>query len=308
MYVIAEYLFLENFLINFTILHITRIITKTKVSNKRILIASFLSALYPFALFIPSIRFLTNFFIKIIISIIIVKIAFNSKSIKLYVKQLFGFYLVSFIFAGASIGMYYLLQSNYNLLTKNISIKEFSARYLVLGIGLGGVLIKNIFDYFHEKALKEKELYEVTIYFDNKFSSLTALLDTGNSLTEPLTRLPVFIVEYEIIKNLTPSALRELFEHNNEDNLIEIQSAVENLPEKNIIRIIPFKSIGSKRGILLGFRPDYVEIKKDETYLICSDVIIGIYNGRISSDDHYKGLLSQEILNRGNVDVEKNEI
>ncbi|NLY86488.1 MAG: sigma-E processing peptidase SpoIIGA [Tissierellia bacterium] len=305
MYVVAEYLFLENFLINFAILHITKLITRTKANSKRILMASILAALYPFVLFVPSFIFLTNFFMKILISIIIVKIAFNSKSIELFIKQLFGFYIVSFIFAGASIGIYYFLQNYSNFsMEENVFSRDFPIKYLILGIALGGILIKNVFDYYQEKIAREKELYEVTIYFDDKNISLIALLDTGNSLIEPLSKLPVFIVEYETIKELIPTDLRQGFTNKVED-LLQIQKLLEDMNKKNLIRIIPFKTIGSKKGFLLGFKPDFIEIIKNSDRIICDNLIIGIFKGKLSTDDQYKGLLSLEILNRGNIYVKE---
>ena len=42
--------------------------------------------------------FLTNFF-ENNISIVIVKLAYNSKSLSLYLKQLSAFYVISFVFA-----------------------------------------------------------------------------------------------------------------------------------------------------------------------------------------------------------------
>lgn len=307
MYIVAEYLFLENFLINFAILHITRIITRTKGCNKRILIASLIAALYPFVLFIPSLIFLTNFFVKILISIIIVRIAYNTKSIRLYMKQLIGFFLVSFIYAGASIGVYYFFQSYSNSSSKlNGFSRNFSVRYLILGIVLAVILIKNIFEYYNEKVTREKELYEVTIYYYNKAISLVALLDTGNSLVEPLTKLPVFIVEYEVIKELIPNDLRHIYDNHEEGNLSKIQILLEDLKEETHIRIIPYKSIGTKNGFLIGFKPDYIELIKDSKTIINDNLIIAIFNGKLSTDDQFKGLLSLEILDRGKIYVEKN--
>ncbi len=42
---------------------------------------------------------------KIIISIVIVKLTFNSRNIKKIIYQLIGFYIISFVFAGAIIGI-----------------------------------------------------------------------------------------------------------------------------------------------------------------------------------------------------------
>ena len=162
MYIIGEYLFIENFIINYTILQSTKIITRTKVTRFRVLITAIIAALYSFVIFLPSIMFLTNFYMKIIISILIVKLAFNSKCLSLFLKQLSGFYIISFIFAGASIGTYYFSQSYKTILAEsNISI-GFPVKYVFLGTLLGGIMIRNILHYFHEKVSKEKKLLEVT--------------------------------------------------------------------------------------------------------------------------------------------------
>lgn len=134
---------------------------------------------------------------------------------------------------------------------ENVFSRDFPIKYLILGIALGGILIKNVFDYYQEKIAREKELYEVTIYFDDKNISLIALLDTGNSLIEPLSKLPVFIVEYETIKELIPNDLRQGFTNKVED-LLQIQKLLEDMNKKNLIRIIPFKTIGSKKDFYWG--------------------------------------------------------
>jgi len=222
-------------------------------------------------------------------------------------KQLIGFFLVSFIYAGASIGVYYFFQSYSNSSSKlNGFSRNFSVRYLILGIVLAVILIKNIFEYYNEKVTREKELYEVTIYYYNKAISLVALLDTGNSLVEPLTKLPVFIVEYEVIKELIPNDLRHIYDNHEEGNLSKIQILLEDLKEETHIRIIPYKSIGTKNGFLIGFKPDYIELIKDSKTIINDNLIIAIFNGKLSTDDQFKGLLSLEILDRGKIYVEKN--
>ncbi|NLK43078.1 MAG: sigma-E processing peptidase SpoIIGA, partial [Tissierellia bacterium] len=176
-----------------------------------------------------------------------------------------------------------------------------------IGVILSGILIKNIFDYYQEKVTREKELFEVNIYFDSKNTSLIALMDTGNSLLEPLSKLPVLIVEYEIIKEIIPQRLRQVFDEGQEEDLLQIQYIIEDLKEKTIIRLIPFKTIGSKKGMLIGFKPDYIEIIKNSRSTICDNLIIGIFKGKLTTDDQYRGLLSLEILNRGNSYVNQNQ-
>lgn len=306
MYIIAEYLFIENFIINYLILQITKKITRTKVKRIRIFITSIIGAMYPFVMFFPSIMFLTNVYMKIIISIIIVKLAFNSKSLSLYLKQLSAFYTISFVFAGASIGTYYFINSYNNILFKSNFKGGFAIKYLLLGILLGGIMIKNLLSYYQKKITREPELLEVIVYLNDNKISLTSLIDTGNSLIEPLTKVPVMVVEYKIIKNLLPSVLKQIFEDKKENDFITLGKVIESLKDEMKIRIIPFKSVGSSEKFLIGFKPDYIKVFDISKGTIYYDVIIGIFNDNLCIDEQYNGLLNLEILNRGSLCVDEN--
>ncbi len=307
MYIIAEYLFIENFIINYAILHITKAVTRTKTTKGRIIITSTIAALYPFILFFPYLSFLTNFYMKIVISIIIVKLAYNSKSLALYIKQLSAFYVISFIFAGASIGTYYLTNNYYNVLFKpDYLLGKFPIKYIILGVVLGGIMIKSMVHYYQEKLSKEKELLNVTVHFNNKSSSFIALTDTGNSLVEPLSKIPVFVVEYMVIKDLLPELIRDIFEENKENDFTVIENTMDQLKEEIILRLIPFKSIGSKNGILIGFKPDYIRIREGDFETTYHKLLIGIFNDKLSVDNQYSGLLNLGILNRGDLCVNEN--
>lgn len=307
MYVIAEYLFIENFIINYVILQSTKIITRTKTTRGRILITATITAFYPFVLFFPSLGFLTNFYMKMIISFIIVKLAYNSSSLALYLKQVSAFYVISFIFAGASIGTYYFTNNYYNVLFKPDYLSgKFPIKYIILGIVLGGIMIKNMVQYYQEKLSREKELLNVTVYLNNESSSFIALTDTGNSLIEPLSKSPVFVVEYKVIKDLLPKLIRDIFENNKEGDFIILENTMEALKEDMIIRLIPFKSIGSRNGVLIGFKPDYITISEGDFETTYDELLIGIFNGNLSVDAQYSGLLNVRILNRGDICVNEN--
>ena len=60
-------------------------------------------------------------------------------------------------------------------------------------------------------------------------------------------------------------------------------------------KLIPFTSLGNENGLLIGFKPDYVKIYKDEEVLR-DDVIIGIYDGKLSKTNLYTSLIGLEIL------------
>ncbi len=300
LYIVAEYLFLENLIINYIILQGTKDITRTKVSNKKIILVSITLALYPFAMFFPSLNFLLKTHIKIIVSFLAVKCAFNSKSNAIYIKQVSAFYVLSFIFAGASIGFYYFDNSFSN--SFNFFNNGFSIKYLVLGVAFGAVVIKNLLNYYYEKTEIDKNILNISVILKGREARIYTLLDTGNSLVEPMTKCPVFVVEYRFIKELIPDLFKNIYETNRDNDFIEIEKMMENLKEDISIRLIPFKSISSSSNILIGFKPNYIIVHGQED-IFYEDLIIGIYNGELTTDNQYNGLLNQEIINRGSVNV-----
>jgi stage II sporulation protein GA (sporulation sigma-E factor processing peptidase) len=48
--------------------------------------------------------------------------------------------------------------------------------------------------------------------------------------------------------------------------------------------------------MLIGFRPDFIEIDRDNEKKGISDVIVGIYNKTLSKNEKYKALLSPELM------------
>lgn len=307
MYIVAEYLFLENFIINYAILQTTKIVTRTKSSKTRVFLMAIITALYPFVFFFDSTIFLTNFYMKIIISIILIKFAYNAKSLRLYLKQLSAFYCISFIFAGATMGSYYFVNNYFNMIFEKDQFKGgFPVKYLILGILFGAIMIINLLHYYHGKKLKENFILEVEINLNNKKVYITALTDTGNSLVEPLSKSPVFVVEYNSLKNLLPIEISRIFEEDRENDFIFLEKAIKKSEDEIAIRIIPFNAIGVSNGMLIGFKPDSIIINGDNCQKQYDDLIIGIFKGTLSTDNQYTGLLNSEILNGGNLYVNEN--
>lgn len=61
-------------------------------------------------------------------------------------------------------------------------------------------------------------------------------------------------------------------------------------------RIIPFSSLGKENGILIGFRPDYVEVWNKQNKREYREVIVGICNKKLSPNNRYKALLNPDLV------------
>lgn len=297
MYVYLEYLLVENAIINFIILYVTKMFTRTKTSKIRLFIASLLGSLYTFYIFFPSAQFMGRLIFKFAVSVLMIVIAFCPERFNIFLKLISGFYLISFIFAGTTMGLHYILSSNLVLSNISFGTSEELIRFLVIGIGLAIILIKYLFKYHRLRMNKENFLTRVTINLNNKKVNLVALIDTGNSLKEPITQKPVIIAEYNAIEPILPERLRKLYTEKKEFDLNFIAKLMEEIGNEIKLRLIPYKSIGNENGILIGFKPDSVNVYlNDETHKMEDDIIVAIYNNRLAHDKQYNGLLHPEIL------------
>lgn len=287
---------MENFLINFLVLYSTYKITKSKIKIKRIVMGTLISTLYSVIVFFPSLLFMTTFIFKLLTSAIIVYITFKSRTLKSFFYQWLVFFIVSFVFAGTIIGLSFNFTSITKLLYREINLYDFfTIKQVIYGVIIALIVSLIVFSYNNKKKQMEKLIIEAKILLKNKDIEFTALVDTGNSLKDPMTNWSVFVVE---LSQLLPLLPQELIKFYKTPASIAIEDLLVNLKDEFPLVLVPFKSIGNDNGIILGFRPDAVFIKLpyEEVEFEINKLIIGIYNGNLSSDSEFSGLLDYETI------------
>lgn len=124
-----DIIFLENLFMNYIILFATGTIVKAPIKIIRTFISSILGSIYAIVSYASVLEIYSNTILKIILSMAMVYIAFNSKTLKQFLKQLIIFYLTSFTFGGVAFALLYFISPE-NILTKgrcinrNISNKD----------------------------------------------------------------------------------------------------------------------------------------------------------------------------------------
>jgi len=134
MIIYLDIIFLENIFMNTIILFATGIISKNKISITKMLISSLIGSLYAVLTYITTLGIFSNVFLKIILSITMVYIAFKPNNVKRILKLLIIFYLTSFTFGGVAFALIYFVKPQNILLEKrsidwNISHKDSINRW-----------------------------------------------------------------------------------------------------------------------------------------------------------------------------------
>ncbi|HHY77240.1 MAG TPA: sigma-E processing peptidase SpoIIGA [Clostridiales bacterium] len=287
---------MENLLMNYLILFSTAKLTKSRYKKINILLASIAGAIYAVFYYYPGFEYLYTWFLKIIFSLFIIVVAFNPYTLKEFCRKILVFYIVSIIFGGAAFGIYYLINGVKFAYKGIFYIDSFPVKLLLASILLAYIFVRFSWGYIISKIKREKVLLDVSIIKEDKKAYLVALLDTGNSLTDPITNLPVLVAEYEAIKELLPSEIQRIFEENKENNLNAIASVLSRSEWITRFRFIPFNSLGVENGLLIGFKPDGIRIEDNSGKNFIRDIIVAIYNKKLSRDGEYSALLHPEIL------------
>lgn len=149
---------------------------------------------------------------------------------------------------------------------------------IIAGI-IGFIIIQYSFS-INKRYMKIKDLLcDIEVIIKGKSVKIKGYIDSGNTLKDPLTNKPVIIVEQSKLEEIIG---KDFFEGGDENFKI---------------RFIPFKSIGKQNGMLTGIQPDLIYINHNEDIIKTKNVIIGIYDKKISKN--YSALIGLELLEGG---------
>lgn len=104
------------------------------------------------------------------------------------------------------------------------------------------------------------------------------------------------VVELDLIRRAIPDEVFSAFESGSESPY-ELLAHLSSFPEwAKRVRLIPFSSLGKEKGMLIGIRPDAVEILEGQIGLSVTNVGPGVHPRRLSTSNEYQALLHPELM------------
>lgn len=293
MTVYIDIIFLENLFMNCIILFATAIILKNPIKILRILTSSIIGSIYAIIIYTSRLQIYSNIFVKIALSAVMVYVAFNPSKVKSFLKEIMIFYLTSFTFGGVTFALLYFVKPQNISFQNGVLIGVSPIKIIITGGLIGFIIITISFKNIKGKLTKKDMICDIEIIQKDKTKQMKAIIDTGNLLTDPITKAPIIIVEKDKLIDIFPKNILE-----NTINFIEGKD-VEMGEYLSKIRIIPFKSLGKENGLLLGIKVDGVIINYQNNDNFVKEVIVGIYEKKLSNNDSYSALIGLNILEKG---------
>ena len=223
-----DVLFFVNLIINYILLRACCAFIQLKLKSIRVMLGAFIGACYAVLVFFPDFSVLYSTVCKLLVSMLIVAVSFPFFSLKNYIKALLVFYMISFGFGGCVLGVFYFSDIGARLgAVYSNGIFYFNLPWSVLALS-GGLfyLCVKIFGFLSKRhscssSLKKK----IYISYGENTAEITALLDTGNSLIDPVSLSPVIVAEYKSVKNLFKQEVRDRLDKMGKENIVWVEGA-----------------------------------------------------------------------------------
>lgn len=243
-----------NLFVNYFILLTTANFFCIKWKTSRLILGEILGGIYSLYILAPELPLFISLIIKLFMSSTIIGATFGFKKPLPFFKILIYFYSVNFLFSGTMMAFWLVFKPNGMQINNGIVYFNISPPVLIASTLISYIIIEIINRIITRRKFENNLLY-LKINFENNQIKIPAKIDTGNSLTEPFSNLPVIVAK--------ETAIKPLLSANKYDQIINfIKNGSTNILNLKI-RMIPFKTI-SEESILPAFKPDFIKINESE--------------------------------------------
>lgn len=268
-----DVVFFINFVMDYLLLCILRIILKEKTTWLRMAAGSGAGALWACIVTVWPVlpRALEGLVTYTVISILMIKLSFQIKGVREVIKAVLGLYLSAVTLGGGIYALYQHTRAGYYVeqLIRGGGMDSAPAAILLLcaaGVytGLNGIWLV-----ISEVRQRQSHIYSVTLSYQGRTETVSALLDTGNHLYEPVTHKPVHIVTAEVLEGLCEQVTAIIY--------------------------IPYHAIGTEEGILPGVFLDSMMVGQGEKKITITKPLVAISKQPLSPSGEYQMLLNEDL-------------
>ena len=266
-------LFLLNLVVNYLLLLCTARVAGEALHRLRFALAAALGAFYACAVFLPGLGFLNHIACPVAAAVLMALVSFGGARRFFRLLALFlalscalgGAVLVLGLLGGKAVGLHG------GILFPRVDLKVVLLAAAVCYVVLGTLLRK-----LSAHGGSRGAVVPVTVELLGRRVAFHALVDTGNTLTDPVSGKPVLVAE--------GMRLLPLFPPGEAPAVVELQDpagVLERLSKGKLrgrLRLLPYRAVGVERGMLLCLRPDRVTVDGKD----CGVLLVALSPGAVS--------------------------
>ena len=252
-------LFLLNFVVDYLLLLAAGRLSGEILRRGWLALGAAIGAAYAAAAVLPGMGFLLHPLCKLGAAVLALLAGYGKSRRLLRVSLVF--FAVSAAFGGGVFALQ-LLGGRGLTLQNGIFYSAMDLRLILLTAAGCYVLITLLFQRTARHSGLRRELVPAVLTLEGRRVALTALVDTGNTLTDPATGRPVMVAEGEKVGALFPDGQAPAPE--------ELRRPVEALERlgrqgwQGRCRLLPYQAVGVECGMLLALRLDGARVGTED--------------------------------------------
>ena len=284
--VYIDSLFLLNLMLDYLLLRVSARICGQYVPVLRLGLGALFGAVYAVCAFLPGGGFLTQPVIKIMVGILLALIAFGGRRRLL---RLTGVFFACACALGGGTLMISLLGNGGLTYPNGIPATSLDLKVLLLSAAGIYLLLTLCMRCLGRYSKLKREVVPVTLFLEGQQVKVDALVDTGNTLSDPLSDARVMVAEWEAVQPLFSGKV-EL----EEEALREPAACAQALgvvlgPGR--VRLLPYRAVGVETGMLLALRLDGALIDGART----ERLLVALCPGKLAANGNYTALIGAEV-------------
>ncbi|MEX0974076.1 MAG: sigma-E processing peptidase SpoIIGA [Bacillota bacterium] len=291
-YVYVDVLFATNLLVNYLILLAAGKLAGRAASGRRLLLASAAGGMYAVSSAVFPLTAAYSLPARLAFGLFMVALSYPGRKMQSFVTVAVSFYLCSAVAAGTAMALQdYRLTS---LLKSAVSPADSAVvRWWIVAVSLVLLSVVPVVARLGGfQPGKPLPLLGLELEVTGRKLGLTGLVDTGNNLRDPVSGLPVVVVDWEPLRKIMPGEVFAFFQ-STWDSMPE---SLSETPIGKRLRLIPYVSLSGRRGVLPGFRPDHFVILEKDGQRVKKDAIIGVSREHLSPNGLYQALLHPDLV------------
>ena len=279
MKVYLDQLWLINFFVDYLLLRVSGSFAGSPLRWKRVFASALLGGIYGVVCVLPGFSILGRSIYSAIMSVMMCGLAFGFSALLIRITLIY--WMLTAAFGGLVVFLTEIFRIPSAMIGKRIYY-PVSFPVLILTAGVSYGVISWVLSRLEHHG---GDIIPVELFMANRWISLTALRDTGNTLKDPLSGVPVLVTDLGVLKRLIPGGISD-------------GKSPEEIVEKLFLlypelkpRLIPYKSVGVSSGLLPALRPEMVKISGME-----ENCLVAFSSVKLSDGGGYEAIYGGKIV------------
>ncbi|CAM3411082.1 sigma-E processing peptidase SpoIIGA [Cytobacillus oceanisediminis] len=288
-----------NFMFDSLLLYLTAIILKREVRLWRVFAGGLIGSVIILLVFTPLNAYSGHPITKLLFSAAMVFTAFGFKRLRYFLKGLMTFYFATFLIGGSLIGIHYFIKFDFQLSSSVMlaSVKGFgdpiSWLFVLLGFPLAWHFSKRNIEGIEMTKIQYDSLVQVLIVIEEKEYRFKGLIDSGNQLYDPISKMPVMFISIKDRLEQFPQEIIKIA--GNPEELILGNESIGGEWEHKM-RVIPCKVVGQEHQLIIALKPDRIVLEKENEIIEAERGLVSFSLQQLSADDAFQCIVHPKML------------